>query len=255
VFLCLSCGLPLTHICCLAPVGSGTNPICPAPPPGYAPYPAAQIKKDQEYGEALSNRYALSGLANKKRKLPTRLNNGDDVVATVSSLGFPSPAKRDTCSTAWPQKRGLLNLNASEAALAKRSNRTTNNLVRRALPYRVDLRDEFKFKVKDQTPTQTCATHSFTSMMEGSVLKQLRKSGSKPTLKELSVTWIARCRAGIYDNDGSDWTRLYSRTRDSFQATDSCMPFSQFYAMRDEDCKVCRLSVVASLRALNQVSR
>jgi hypothetical protein len=224
----------LTYVCCLAPVGSGTNPICPAPPPGYAPYPAAQIQKDQEYGEVLSNRYALSGGSNKKRMDPARLNDSDREVATISSPDSPSPAKRDTCSTSWPQKRGFLDLNASKA-IAKRSNGTSDSFVRRTTPDRVDLRDSFAFIVKDQGQTSTCASHAFTTMMEGSVMRQLGRT----TPKQLSVTWIARCRVGIFDQYGAEWNELYSNVKDSYQATESCMPWRSFDATRRDECNVC----------------
>jgi hypothetical protein len=226
----------LTYVCYLAPVGSGTNPICPAPPPGYAPYPAAQIQKDREYGVVLSNRYASSGWQTKKRTLPTQTNDSDADVVTMSSPDSSTPIKRDTCSTEWPQKRGFLDLNASEASFAKRSNGTVNGLVRRTTPISVDLRLQFQFIVKNQGLTQTCASHSFTTMMEGSVMKQL----GRVTPKQLSVTWIARCRAGILSSDiGASWDTLYSGVKDSYQATESCMPWTSFDATRDNECRVC----------------
>jgi hypothetical protein len=211
------------------------------------------MQTDREHGEILSNLYASSGQSSKKRALPARLDDSDGDVTIVSSPGSVGLAKRGTCPTTFPKKRGLLDLNAYEAALAKRSNGTTNSLVRRTTPSRVDLRGTFQFIVKDQAQTGTCASHAFTTMMEGSVMKQFGRG----VPKQLSVTWIARCGAGIMSTDlGASWDNIYGKVKNSYQATETCMPWSSFASTRREECKVYGPSAVAQpVKSLTLVYR
>jgi hypothetical protein len=201
------------------------------------------MQKDRAVGEVLSNIYAATGQVNHKRTLPARLNDSDDDGATVSSPGSPSPAKRATCSTTFPQKRGFPDSNVVMAAFGKRSNGTTGGLVRRALPNRVDLRTP-SLIVKNQGTTGSCASHAFTTMMEGSAQKQLYYTQAK----QLSVPWIARCQAGIIsDTEGATWDDIYGKVKDSYQATESCMPWSLWFSIRSGECKVCYASAVRPL--------
>jgi hypothetical protein len=218
-------------------VGSGTNPICPAPPAGYPPYSATQMQTDRAHGEILS----------------ARLGDGDDDDAIVSSSDSTALAKRGTCSTTFPKKRGFLDLSVSEAAFAKRSNGTTNGLVRRTTPSRVDPRGTFHYIVKNQELTGTCASHAFTTMMEGSMMKQFGRG----TPKQLSVTWTARCGAGILSQErGASWDEVYDKVKNNYQATETCMPWNLFASTRREQCKVCGSSAITRpVRALTQVYR
>jgi hypothetical protein len=211
------------------------------------------MQTDRAHGEILSNLYASSGQSSKKRALPARLDDSDDDVATVPSSDSTALAKRGTCSTTFPKKRGLPDLNGFEAALAKRSNGTTDNLVRRTTPSRVDPRVTFQYIVKDQEQTGACASHAFTTMMEGSVMKQFGRG----VPKQLSVTWTARCGAGILSNErGASWDEIYDKVKNNYQATESCMPWNLFAYTRQDQCKVHSPSVVAPpLKALTQVYR
>ena len=72
-------------------------------------------------------------------------------------------------------------------------------------------------------------------MMEGSIMKQFGRG----TPKDMSVTWIARCRAAILSEEyGAAWNDIYGKVKDSYQATESCMPWATFSGTRGPECKV-----------------